>query len=558
MGRHEAPHPEHHILPSKGSPGSRRLAIAGLLVVAAAAVVAVPVALISQEGDRADAQDSSRRCASRPSVSIAAAEQIVPVVRAAAARAADAGTCATFQVSGVAPAAEAATILSGAAPEVWVPDSSVWVDQLNSAGPARAWVPRASVASSPVVLAMPPAVASQFGGTAPRWSRLLTGTVPLQIANPDTDSTGRLALFASSAALGSSATARKIVGGAMIQLSRTTAPTEAELFRRYTEDPDKAAAFAASEQAVAAFNRDHPETPLSALVPAEGTHALDFPWVAAPGLDSQRLESTNAVLRELSSPRGTEDLERAGLRSAQGDNQPAVEGVPQGAVQSPPDLSPEARVSTLALWASVRTEMRMIAVIDVSGSMKQQAGPRSRIELAQGAAMTALATFPPASKVGLWEFSTNRGKAGQDWQALAPIRPLSAKVGEKTQRQVLTERLATLPGTVAGDTGLHDTLLAAFRAVKKGYDPDRINSVVLLTDGINDDPSGITLDKLVAALKAEQSPERPVRVILVGMGPETDAEALETIAKAAGGASYVAKDPRDITTVFVQALLSRG
>jgi Mg-chelatase subunit ChlD len=202
--------------------------------------------------------------------------------------------------------------------------------------------------------------------------------------------------------------------------------------------------------------------------------------------------------------------------------------------------------------------MRMIAAIDVSGSMARPAGDQSRIELARGAALTALTTFPRATEVGLWVFSTDRGPGRRDWQRLAPIRRLDAEVGSTTHQEVLTQALTDLPARPKGDTGLYDTVLAASRAVRKGYDPDRVNSVVLLTDGINDDPSGITLDKLVATLRKEQVPDRPVRVILVGMGPEADAATLATIARATDGASYVARDPKDITTVFVQALLSRG
>lgn len=555
MGRHESHTATESLLPWPQTPGGRRAFVAALLVLAVGAVVAVPLALLREgDGGRAGAVGS---CGNRPSVSIVAAEQVVPVVRAAASRAAAGGTCASFQVSAVSSAAEAATILSGAAPEVWVPDSSVWVDQLNSAGPARAWVARGSVASSPVVLALPDAMADKAPGS-PSWSRLMSGALPLRIADPDTDTTGRLALFSLHGALGSSATARKLAGAATVRLSHTVAPSEAELFRGFVDSPSRSAAFTASEQAVAAFNRDHPEQGLVAVVPREGTSVLDFPWVAAPGLDSARLEATDAVFRELRGPRAEEDLRRAGLRDPDGAGQPQLEGMPEGPVTQVDALPPQARVTALALWASVRTEMRMIAAIDVSGSMAWPAGGKSRVELAQGAAMTALATFPRATEVGLWEFSTGRGKGGRDWKQLAPIRPLEAKVGPVTQQELLTRALKTLPARLKGDTGLYDTVLAAVRAVRKGYDPDRVNSVVLLTDGINDDPSGITLTKLLATLRKEQVPDRPVRVVLVGMGPEADAATLAKIAEATDGASYVARDPKDITTVFVQALLSRG
>ena len=69
---------------------------------------------------------------------------------------------------------------------------------------------------------------------------------------------------------------------------------------------------------------------------------------------------------------------------------------------------------------------------------------------------------------------------------------------------MLAEALARLQAT-DGDTGLYDTTLAAFRSEKRWYAPDRINIVVLLTDGINDDPTGgIDRAELLRRLKAEQ------------------------------------------------------
>jgi Mg-chelatase subunit ChlD len=94
--------------------------------------------------------------------------------------------------------------------------------------------------------------------------------------------------------------------------------------------------------------------------------------------------------------------------------------------------------------------------------------------------------------------------------------------------------------------------------VKQSYEPGYVNSVVLLTDGVNEDAQGISLEQLLAALRSERDPQRPVRVVLVGLGDQTDARTLARIARTAGGASFVAEDPQDITTVFIQALMTRG
>ena len=59
--------------------------------------------------------------------------------------------------------------------------------------------------------------------------------------------------------------------------------------------------------------------------------------------------------------------------------------------------------------------------------------------------------------------------------------------------------------------------------MQRGYAPDRDNLIVVLTDGRNDDSTGgLSTDQLIARLKAAADPQRPVRVIVVGMGTKED------------------------------------
>lgn len=89
------------------------------------------------------------------------------------------------------------------------------------------------------------------------------------------------------------------------------------------------------------------------------------------------------------------------------------------------------------------------------------------------------------------------------------------------------------------------------------YDPEYFNSVVIITDGKNDDPGGgLELGPLLARITKAHDPTRPVRIITIGMG-EADPKALQAIASASGGATYTANTSDDLLTVFVQALLAR-
>lgn len=89
------------------------------------------------------------------------------------------------------------------------------------------------------------------------------------------------------------------------------------------------------------------------------------------------------------------------------------------------------------------------------------------------------------------------------------------------------------------------------------YVPSRVNSVILLTDGKNEDPAGLTLQQLLARIESVKDPAKPVVIITVGMGQDVDTTSLSAVAAVTGGKSYVAQDPQDIRQVFIDALLSR-
>ena len=86
-----------------------------------------------------------------------------------------------------------------------------------------------------------------------------------------------------------------------------------------------------------------------------------------------------------------------------------------------------------------------------------------------------------------------------------------------------------------------------------------MDSVLLVTDGANDDdPGGLAMPQLLDTLKSEADPNRPVKVIGVALGPDSDLDALKQIAAATGGAAYSALDPRDLQTVLFDALRQRS
>src|SRR5262249_2947699 len=110
-----------------------------------------------------------------------------------------------------------------------------------------------------------------------------------------------------------------------------------------------------------------------------------------------------------------------------------------------------------------------------------------------------------------------------------------------------------------GNTGLYDTVLAAYKEVQQGWQAGKVNSVILFTDGENENPDGITLNTLVAQLKKLNDPTKPVKVVIIGIGDDVNQKELETITNATpNGGTFIAKDPAKISDIFLQALANRS
>ena len=106
-------------------------------------------------------------------------------------------------------------------------------------------------------------------------------------------------------------------------------------------------------------------------------------------------------------------------------------------------------------------------------------------------------------------------------------------------------------------TPLYTAAKAAYEQQESTYDPNRINAVVLLSDGMNDDGEtsddndqlADLIDTLTAESEGQQS--RPVRVFPISYGEGADLSTLRRIAEASQAAVYDSSDPRSISKVFI-------
>ncbi|MGH9251757.1 MAG: substrate-binding domain-containing protein, partial [Acidimicrobiales bacterium] len=467
------------------------------------------------------------------------------------------------EITPVAAAEAAAGLGSDVIADLWIPDSSLWAEQVVADGVTL--TPDGPVATSPLVVVAPKPVAEQLGwpDTEFSWDAVVGGEANATIADPTATGEGLATLLAVGAAVGVEEADRTQLVQAMTAVARAAVPDVATAYEQLTGDPVGAPLFTATEQSVVAHNTATPDSPVAALYPAEGTMIFDYPAIAVTtaATTSARSAAVAAFSQALGTPEAVAILQDAGFRAPDGEargDAGVVDGIQAAMPTALPTPEPTQAAQILRQWAALSIDSQLLAVIDASGSMNEQVSTgQTRIELTRDAAKAALALFPDTSSIGLWAFSVNQDPPN-DHVELVPVGPLTDPVGEVTRKEALVVAVDELPDRAEGGTALYDTTLAAFRTVRAIYDPEKINSVVLLTDGRNeDDPVGIDLDSLLTTLRTEVDPARPIPIITIGMGPEADLDALTQISEVSGAKAYRAEDPADIQQVFLDAMVER-
>ncbi len=497
-------------------------------------------------------------------VTVWSAPELLPAVTAAAERAGD--DCFSYDVQERETATSQAEIRSGEAPDVWLPSSVAWAQLAAQEGVELQVGP--TVASSPVLLTGTPETIGGMGslGLTPDSSfaelaqvyqeQASTGDAQLsmRLGDPRNDPATMALLSATADELG----ALDEPGGPGRSLLVVLAQTAVQGDPLSALRSDADTLVPATEQQIGAAVADGEQLQGVQLGGDLGTVQMPVVRVGQEG----SAEAVEALQEELTSETAADDLAALHLRPGTEGEAPGVDGVPDR-VRTTAEVPDEELTATVAgTWAVIAPQSRILALIDISGSMAAPVDDDlTRIDLTRQAAQTALAVIPEQTAVGVWYFATSLD-GDQDHVEAAPLRPLSDEVGDgATQQEVLlgvTEELGV--DTLQGDTGLHDSLWAAYSAMQDEDVDDAISSVLMLTDGINDDSTGgLSEDEVVALLQqAREEGDRQVTVVLIGVGPDVDADALERLATAAGGESLVLTDPRELPQVFVDVVARRA
>jgi Ca-activated chloride channel homolog len=297
-----------------------------------------------------------------------------------------------------------------------------------------------------------------------------------------------------------------------------------------------------------------PRVPLVAIYPKEGTLFSDNPFMVlnAPWVTDQQKAGAAKFEEYIQRPENQRRVLEFGFRPGNPDVPLAAPIVAANGVDPKKPSStfkvPEPRVlvSVLDTWAETRKGANVLLVMDVSGSMGDPvAGTNdSKLDLAKRAAASALGQFKDDDLVGLRIFSSEIGPQGEDVIDLLPIAPIGRT------REQMRSAIGNLVPT--NGTPLYTATLESFNDIKTNLDESRINAVVLLTDGRNEDPKFDDLRQLLSELRkgTEGQLTSTVRVFPIAYGEDADLQTLRRIAEATDAAAYDAKNPNTIEKVF--------
>ncbi|MBM7771659.1 ABC-type molybdate transport system substrate-binding protein [Actinokineospora baliensis] len=489
-------------------------------------------------------------------LTVVAAPDLAPIVQAAGARITDG--CTRVQVNPLesGAAAESLIVSDGTqAPDVWIPESTLWLRRAHQKGAWSVELTGTPVASTPVVLAMTEEIAAGLGwpGTKPTWAQALEAT-SIGISDPARDPSGLSTLLGINTATAATPDPPAAATASLRKLALNTLPQTADLYARLpgTNSPSAPlSVFPTPESSLLRHNATNTAFPLIASYAA--VPSLDFPYTVLPTASQASLSVSQRLLAELGTPSSLTALGDAGFRGPDGavlrdrsaDGRTSIDQVAPVPLPSTDEVD-----QLLNQWAGVNLSSRMQVLLDVSGSMAEPVPGTGadRMAVTVKAAELGIGLFRPTTKFGMWLFSTNLD-GSKDYRELLPVLP----VAEQLNTGAL-EKLRSVKAIKGGATGLYDSVLAAYQSARENWEPGRINLVVVLTDGKNEDPDGISRSQLLEELAKLQDPRRPLQLIGIGIGPDADLKELEAITGPTGGQAFVTPDPTKIGAIFYKAL----
>ena len=487
-----------------------------------------------------------------PDLTVAAAPEIEPVIRAAADTLNPSGQrCAPIRVRAEEPGV---TLESAGRPDVWVPSSTAWL-RIAAERKVDYRTSCATLAWSPIMLAAPEAVLGQFaenGRTS--WTaltRALTeGRIPVvTMSDPLRATAGLLSVHGAHAA---SALTTKDPGIAQLRAltlrSRlTVSPADpATLVTRMagqTSDADatyQVGVFPVTEQQLAGYRRGGHRVAVGGALPVDGQVEADYPYAIRKGVKSGLAERLRAAISK-------QAVATAGFRT-----EPTAGGA----------RLPESGAGLLApvkQWAQFQTlAFQVLLLIDASGSMDEKIGTGSatKAALLRESGATAAELFNEDTRIGMWYFGAASATSPAHTEQVS-FGEINGMVDGKSRRAALAGKISSYRPVPSAGTPLYQSVLDGVGAMRSKAEPGRPAVVVVLTDGADGGTRfAMSNNEFLKRLAAQRDPARPVPVIAVGYGPDANMPALQRMAKATGGQAIAARNPADLASAMAKAFLA--
>ncbi|PXX58405.1 von Willebrand factor type A domain-containing protein [Nocardia tenerifensis] len=506
------------------------------------AIVAIVFAWF-QLRDRAADEDSAAaaECVSGPSTLYVTAEpDIAPHVQAAADRYNATKPkvrdhCAQVVVTAQPSAAVVAAFTNGKPwdqklgpqPVLWIPDSTRSIESMRVPGLIEG--APAPIAVSPIVLAVPDQLRGALEQAKATWADLprlqqgslnevgLSGWGGLRMALPPGD-----ASLAAAVAVGSAVSGAEPLSEQAAQSGQAVAAISG-LAAEAPEAPDTAAALgiiagapqSATVHAVATTEQQaKTQAGLAVFRPSGAAPVADHPaaLMSGPWVDKTQNLIGGLFADYLRAPEQAQAFTAAGFTTA-----PA-------AAPAPPRAALDKVRATLA---NPVLGVQSTVLVDVSSSMSSTDGSMTRLANVIAALNSTMTVMPPDFGLGLWTYGKNL-----DGTTPYKIQVPTAPLGDDQRTELTTALGAVKTSDVRADQA-YPTLIAAYKNAVSGYAAGRTNSVLLITDGPEDD-STVTGAKLAADLAAAIDHTHPVRVDIIVIGGQ-GTQTLKSISDQTGG-----------------------
>lgn len=270
-------------------------------------------------------------------------------------------------------------------------------------------------------------------------------------------------------------------------------------------------AFPMEEITLIEFNKKSPSIPLVAIYPAEGTFVHDDPFIIMSSASADEKAAAAKLYDFLLTVESQQLAMQYGFRPANvdvplADPLTAQYGVdpkqPRQSLAIPPA---DVIVAAKNAWANNRKPANIMVVMDSSGSMRSD----DKMDQAKAGVELFLSRLPTQDNVGLIGFSS----------VPTVLVPLGTRAENMGNLQIQVQGM--IPN---GNTSMYDAIDLARQELEKLNQPDRINAIVLLSDGA-DTSSVMTMEQMKQGFG-----ESSIQIFPIAYGADAEKGVLQEIA----------------------------